>query len=321
MQKAFHRTAAWTVLAVFLAFGAVPAAELAPEGERWAVVIGINDYQDLGKLTTARNDAKALAQVLVESGGFAENRVILMTDDAPEPQNKPTMGALKKRLENTAAVTETDDTLLVFFSGHGVEDEGRGYLVPMDGDQKTALPLEWVKETLSKAKTSRKILILDACHAGSAAKGVGGIAPSLVDAAAGLTMILSCASKQVSYPDEATGRSVFTNYLLEGLSGAADADGDKAVTCEEVVNYISRRLKDWFQESGKLQTPVVLPQKMPNMVLAGHDGRETPATAAVRPARRCRRPPPDLDRNERGRPHRPSCETWVRRVCRHREEG
>ena len=253
------------ILAVFAA--TVSAGEAAPAGKRWAVVIGIDDYQDLGKLTTARNDAKALAQTLIENGGYAENRVILLTDDAAESQNRPTMATLRKRIENTAAMTEAADTLFVFFSGHGIVSDGKGYLVPMDGDPKNAVSLDWVKDTLAKAKASSKVLILDACHAGSAAKGVGGIAPSLLAGTTNLVMLLSSAADQVSYPDEESGQSVFTRHLVAGLAGAADADGDKAVTVAELHAFVKRSMKDWCVASKKTQTPVVLPEAPPALVL------------------------------------------------------
>jgi hypothetical protein len=50
-------------------------------GERWAICIGINDYEDRSiiDLKKARNDAKELGKVLKEYGQF--DRVYIMTDD------------------------------------------------------------------------------------------------------------------------------------------------------------------------------------------------------------------------------------------------
>ncbi len=230
------------------------------DGDRWAVVIGIDAYQDLGRLTTCRADARALARVLIERGGYTPNRVILMTDDAPEPQDRPTLATLRKRIERTARVAGPRDTLLVYFSGHGVVRDGRGYLVPVDGDAQTALALDWVKERLAASKAASKVLILDACHAGAAAKGVAGLAPSLLAGTRGLVMLLSSAADQPSYPDEAGTRSVFSRHLVAGLEGAADADGDRALTHDEVFRYVRRRVVEWCLETGKTQTPLVLPQ-------------------------------------------------------------
>ncbi|MGB2614611.1 MAG: SUMF1/EgtB/PvdO family nonheme iron enzyme [Phycisphaerae bacterium] len=250
--------------AVFLAAENPPDAE----GERFAVVIGIDEYQALGKLTVCRNDAKALAKVLVESGGYNESRVIVMTDDAAEPQNRPTLGTMKRRIEQVADLAGEGDTVLVYFSGHGITKDGQGYLVPMDGDANSAVPLASVKDALLKSKAASKVLILDACHAGSAAKGVGGIAPSLTAGAGGLVMLLSSAADQVSYPDEGGTRSVFSKYLAEGLSGAADGDADETVTVAELNAFVNRSMKDWSLATGKTQTPLCCPETPPSLVLA-----------------------------------------------------
>jgi len=240
-----------------------------PVTPRWAVVIGIDEYQALGKLTVCRNDAKTLAQVLIESGGYAEGRVVLMTDDAAEPQNRPTLATMKRRIEQVASLAGKDETVLVYFSGHGITKDGQGYLVPMDGDADSAVPLASVKDTLVKSKAASKVLILDACHAGSAAKGVGGIAPSLVSKAKDIVMFLSSAADQVSYPDEVGTRSVFSKYVTEGLSGAADTNRDGQVTSGELFDYVRRCMTDWSVKTGKSQTVILAPPEAPDVVLTG----------------------------------------------------
>jgi len=237
-------------------------------GERMAVVIGIDDYQALGRLTTCRNDAEEIARTLVESAGYAPNRVILLTDDAKKPQNRPTLATMERRIQQVAMLAGPADSILVYFSGHGVTRDGQGYLVPMDGDERRAVALSWVKDTLSQSKAHSKILILDACHAGSAAKGVSGIAPSLAAETPGLVMLLSSAPDQVSYPREDGSSSVYSAFLAKGLSGDADTDGDRNITQVELHEYIRRNMLDWCLSTGKTQTPVVLPQVESPVVIA-----------------------------------------------------
>ncbi|HUT57522.1 MAG TPA: caspase family protein [Phycisphaerae bacterium] len=272
---------------------ALLAAEYSPEaeGERFAVVIGIDEYQALGKLTVCRNDARVLARVLIETGGYAEGRVVLMTDDATEPQNRPTLATMKRRIEQVAGLAGKDDTVLVYFSGHGITKDGQGYLVPMDGDADSAIPLASVREALAKSKAASKVLILDACHAGSAVKGVGGIAPSLVADVPGLVMLLSSAADQVSYPDENGTRSVFSKYLAEGLSGAADGDADETVTVAELGAFVNRSMKNWSLATGKTQTPFFYPERLPALVVTRVIKRVPPPPLLPPPRRPVRSPP------------------------------
>ena len=143
--------------------------------ERIALVIGIDNYQSLGKLKVCRNDARSLANVLVSRAGFPKDFVILLTDDAPQVQNRPTYATMRRRIRQVTELARKGDTLLIFFSGHGLQKDGQGYLAPMDGDMEIAIPLRWVRQRLEESAASSKTLILDACHAGAATKGVGGV--------------------------------------------------------------------------------------------------------------------------------------------------
>ena len=236
--------------------------------DRWALVIGIDGYQALGKLTTCRNDARAMAKVLSGTAEYPESRVVLLTDDAAAPQNRPTLATMKRRIKQVSELARPSDAVLVYFSGHGVTRDGKGYLVPADGDAENAIALDWVKDTLAASQAQSRLLILDACHAGSAAKGVSGIAPSLAGEGGGLVMLLSSGRDQVSYPEEEGSRSVFSRFLTDGLAGKADADSDGAITFDEVFSYIERSMIDWSLETGKTQTPVLCPRGGAAVVLA-----------------------------------------------------
>ena len=270
--------AAWAVgvFALFAAaaHGAEPASEPAPEGERWALLVGINEYQAAGRLQFCREDAQALSKVLVEQGGFSPDRVVVLADGASRLEDLPTRGIIRRSVDQFAKLADPEDTVLVFFSGHGMmaEDETgagkKGYLMAVDSDRDPAnsISIDWLKERLGACKARTKLLILDVCHAGSA-KDVGGLAPSMVAGVSGVTVLASCADDEVSYPDEKAGHGVFAARLIEGLSGKADADNDKGVTVSELYTFVRESMKTWSVHSRKQQTPYLWPQKPPEMVL------------------------------------------------------
>ena len=49
------------------------------------------------------------------------------------------------------------------------------------------------------------------------------------------------------------GQGVFTYYLLEGLRGMADLDGDGVITVDEQYTYVSKKVPE---ATGKNQNPV-----------------------------------------------------------------
>jgi uncharacterized caspase-like protein len=66
-------------------------------------------------------------------------------------------------------------------------------------------------------------------------------------------MILTASDvNQVSREGPAPGHGIFTHFFLEALGGAADLDGDGAVTVREVHLYLQRTV---HERSGGAQTP------------------------------------------------------------------
>src|SRR5882672_7338401 len=91
------------------------------KAKRWALVIGVDKYDDgnIGALVGAGNDAKALATVLTEMAGFPSDQVILLTSDQAQSR-RPTRINILTYLSNVSGLVPKDGLLLVSFAGHGI---------------------------------------------------------------------------------------------------------------------------------------------------------------------------------------------------------
>lgn len=109
------------------------------EGQYWALIIGINTYPNMGKdkqLGVARNDAEAVAKLLVDRYGFSSERMITLYDE--QATRKEVIRAFSK-LKGT--VTDKD-SLLIYFAGQGEyepipnekKEKGMGYWIPSDAE-------------------------------------------------------------------------------------------------------------------------------------------------------------------------------------------
>lgn len=154
------------------ASGAV--TQLPHRSKRYALIVGVDRYQDpqVTPLVGAGNDARSLRSALIRYAGFPEDHVILLTSDQPAG-SQPTRGVILRKLSNLRAVVPKDGLLLFSFAGHGIQREGRAYLLSSDsqvnGDldllEDTAINVgSQVRDRVEETGISQVIFILDACR-------------------------------------------------------------------------------------------------------------------------------------------------------------
>lgn len=147
--------------------------QLPTKSKRFAIVIGVDQYADtqISTLGGAVNDAKTLANALVQYAGFPADQVVLLASDQPA-ERQPTRGNILRRLSNLAAVLPKDGLLLLSFAGHGIERGGQAFLLPSDAQvsndvdllEQTAINVKQVKEKIQKTGVGQVLMILDACR-------------------------------------------------------------------------------------------------------------------------------------------------------------
>jgi hypothetical protein len=120
-----------TVVALALLAGTTfaPAADAPKVAERWAVLIGVDDYANANDLQFCGADQTALRDRLVAAGFRAEN-VVLMHDRAADNKYKPSQRNIEQQLSLVISNAEADDLLVVAFSDHGVSPAGKSSLCP-----------------------------------------------------------------------------------------------------------------------------------------------------------------------------------------------
>jgi hypothetical protein len=237
----------------------------------WGVVIGINQYQKAPQLKYAVNDARAFYEYLVRRIGTPrENVTLLLNHEAGLGSLRSTLGT---QLKNKAG---KEDMVILYFAGHGATEsdvmspDGDGlekYLLPFDADPKdlyaSALPMREISHILQRIRSERLVFIIDSCYSGASggrtvrADGVrANISDRFLDRIAGGrgTIILTASGpNEVSLEKEELGHGVFTYFLLEGLEGKADMDGDGQITVDEAYDYVSRNVP---KATGQEQNPV-----------------------------------------------------------------
>jgi len=131
-------------------------------GKQYALVIGNNEYENLAKLETATADARSLADVLQNKYGFL----------VESPLINATRNEILMKLSYLSNALNPEDSLLIFYAGHGRQDEdtGRGYWSPIDAYADNFIndiSNDDITNTLKKINSKHILVIADSCYSGT----------------------------------------------------------------------------------------------------------------------------------------------------------
>jgi Caspase domain len=213
----------------------------------WAIAIGINQYQLFQPLSYAQADAEALGDLLVTEAGFVREHCLLMTDTSPPRANRstyPTKENILLLLEDLAATSfQPQDYLWLFFSGYGVNYNGKDYLIPVEGNPElvleTGIEVRSLMQSLQLADLN-VLLLLDINRAfGTQADAPVG--EEIIELAQELQIatILSCQPEQFSHENSELGHGFFTAALLEALRSG---NGSSLTDLESYLSLITPQL-------------------------------------------------------------------------------
>jgi hypothetical protein len=277
---------------------------LPTNAKRYALVIGVDQYADT-QITTlggASNDARSLANTLVQSAGFPSEQVTLLASDQPA-ERQPTRGNILRRLSNLAAVIPPDGLLLLSFAGHGIERSGQAFLLPSDSQvsndvdllEQTAINVAQVKDRVRKIGVKQVLMIIDACRNDPVGRAN---ADNPLTAAYTKGFNFDLRNREVeafatlyatqvghrAYEFKEKKQGYFTWILVEALRGGAANDKGE-VTLAGLVSYLQERVpKRVLQDlgPGKEQKPfaVIEGYRADELVLAVR-GPKGATTAAV----------------------------------------
>lgn len=180
----------------------------------YALIIGVNDYQDDGiqDLDNPINDAEQLAGVLTYHYSFDQENVTVLENPRRED--------IIKALDQLSGVVTEKDNLLIFYAGHGIWNAqlNQGYWLPSDAslDSKSYwLSNSTLRDYVGGIKSKHTLLISDACFSGGILKE-----RAVFDNSRAILEVYKLPSRKAmtsgtlkTVPDE----SVFIQYLLKNL--------------------------------------------------------------------------------------------------------
>jgi hypothetical protein len=194
-----------------------------------AVLIGTWDYEHLPEVPAARNSLERMRALLTgELCGWPDDRVTVIG-------NRPTPGDLHDQLIELYSDTDPDGVALFYFVGHGQPDDADRLCLGLVGSRtafnrraSTSLRFDDVRGALTGCAAQTKIVMLDCCFAGLAARPhqslSGAAVLDLVRGAGAYTMAASGAYLPAWFETDADEpQTYFTKYFVDvvqsGIAG------------------------------------------------------------------------------------------------------
>ncbi len=230
------------------------------KGTLYLLAVGVDDYPNFNQnLKFAGADARAFRDLAIATTGRLHSAVkslLLVKGGDQSPTAAAVLGALEELQQ-----AGPDDTVMIFMAGHGVNDGADYLFLPSDARYVDG---KWVADTVVSWRRlqdvldhtrGQRILLVDTCHAGNAFN------PRLIKDSADASIALMAATDGETLAQERPdiGHGVFTEAVLEGMKGKADASGDRRIRVKELSAFVASAVKMITQ--GKQQPTSFVPDK------------------------------------------------------------
>jgi hypothetical protein len=256
--------------------------------ETYAVVVGVADYYHFNKLTYTIADAKRFHAFLKspEGGAVPEENLALLLDSVATKNN------IINTIYDVYEMADSNDIVIFYFAGHGLENA----FLPIDfkeDDPSTRLNHASIATAINDCASKFQLVIADACHSGSFMisyedyKNNGYSMPAMATRSSskrdiisqykksfqnvnrkGFAMLLSSATEEISLETTKFEQGVFSYFLINGLKGYADANGDKIITVKELADFVEENVRKFtynFQTPQHMALPKLTKKEKANM--------------------------------------------------------
>lgn len=205
---------------------------------RRALIVGIDEYPG-APLNGCKADAEAVAGLLsVNADGSPNFDCVVRTAPGATITRPSLLGDIVRLFASPG------DVALLYFSGHGTENNLDGYLVTPDaGRYEEGVAMSHVLTLANNSPATEAVVVLDCCNSGTL-----GAAPAIDNEKAVLRQGLSviAASRSNEPAVERAGRGLFTALFCDALDGGA-SDILGTVTAASAYSFVDQALGPWEQ--------------------------------------------------------------------------
>jgi hypothetical protein len=266
-QKTVHLSRTITDTSDQLSFASLDPTKIRGQTNKNAValVIGVADYTRAPAAVYADSDASVFGDYARRALGIPRSSIKVLTN------NNASLTDLKLNVKQwlRGRIEEGKTDVYVFYAGHGLASANGEdlYLLPYDGVpsllEDTSLQRNELFDVIAAANPKSATVFLDTCYSGLS-RGeetlLASARPILITAKhqaapKGFTVFSAASGQQISSGLDEAKHGLFSYYLMKGLEGPADVNGDRAITAGELHGYVLKNVKRQAIRLGREQVP------------------------------------------------------------------
>lgn len=191
----------------------------------YGLFVGIEKYlHGLPPVRFAEKDAREVREAFVAQGLEVGNLILLL--------QTATCATIENSVKKIYEAAGPDDTVILFYAGHGLLEHGRTFLsavdTSLDNIGGTAVSLEDIALYVKASRCLRSMMFLDACHSGvelseNVRDTIGHLSDEQLkkffESANYRVGFASCRSDQKSYTSIPLQNGVWSHFLIRALRG------------------------------------------------------------------------------------------------------
>lgn len=210
----------------------------------FVLCVGVSNYDNSNlNLTQTTKDAKQFKAVMENE----TKDITILTSKYANKEN------IKEKLRAISNRAQKGDKIIFFYSGHGYP----GGVAVYDN----ALTYQEINDILASSAADAKICFVDACHSGSVSDVRDNSKSYKSPTTGNIIYMMGSRADEYSIEHPWVGHGFFTEAVLKGLRGKADANRDKKITVKELFNYVYNDVQHTTAKMDVSQHPQLIGQK------------------------------------------------------------
>lgn len=218
---------------------------------RYAIIIGINDYND-SPLNFCVNDAVDIKKVLINNCKFDEKNIFMITSDDTNSNKDITGRYLEVIRDIKEEFRANEDSILFYFAGHGSCKNNKSVIWL----QESPYPIEEIFNDICLLNPKVQTYIIDSCASGSKVltRNKESDLGKYIKSSKGAMFLYACQNTESAQELSKLEHGLLTYKILEAIENKKLYDEKGYLTFNRIVDYVQREIS---LNSDFTQIPVI----------------------------------------------------------------